>query len=108
MPTLTERAQAIRDRTKAVPAGRLTLAQFAESGRTLHIYSDVLAEEVLFAADNAHIPEIETRVVYRARELAVVWGKDGTISNAALRVLHEAKKQFGGDVSKAAQNESVT
>ena len=47
----------------------LTLDDFASLGRVLRIYSRVLNEEVLSAADNAVLAESETRTVYRARAL---------------------------------------
>lgn len=94
MPTLTEQARAVRDRVRAVPAGTLTLAQFAGSGRTEQVYSDVLGEEVLFAADNAHVPDTETRIVYQSRELALLL--DATPEG--LRLTHEVKKWFGGEI----------
>jgi len=99
MPTLTERARAHRDTAQAVPTAYMTLSQFAHSRRVVVIYSDVLGEEVLFAADNARLPETETRPVYRARELAVIWGEDGSISADGLRLLHEVKTRFAGDVT---------
>lgn len=83
--------------------GRMTLAQFAGSGRVVVIYSDVLGEEVLLAADNARLPEGETRPVYRARELAGLaeWSADG------LRLLHEVKARFGAEIEAEAQERNV-
>ena len=95
---MIERARAVRDAAKAVPSGHMTLAQFAGSGRQVVIFSDVLDCEVVFAADNARVPDTETRPVYRARELAVVWGEDGSISADGLRLLHEVKTRFGREV----------
>lgn len=94
MATLIEQARAIRDQAKAVPTVTLTLAQFAESRRIIAIYSEVLDEEVIFAADNARLLEPGTRTVYRARELALLsdWSPEG------LRLAHEVKKKFGGQI----------
>jgi hypothetical protein len=61
-------------------------------------WSSVLDQEVLFAADDVRVADTGERVVYRARELAAVWGKDGDITPEALRLLHETKKVFGGEV----------
>jgi len=106
MPTLTERARAHREAAKAAPAGSLTLAQFAGSGRVVVIYSDVLGEEVIFAADNARLAPEEARPVYRARELAVIWGEDGSISAAGLRLLHEVKVRFASEVTSDISNQT--
>ncbi len=82
----------------AVPSGKLTLAQFARSGRTVRLHSEVLGVELVFAADDAYVPDTETRTVYRARELAAVWGEDGSISAEGLRLLHEVKTRFEGEI----------
>lgn len=98
MATLTETARSIRDRAKQTPVGRLTLAEFAQSERIVRVWSDVLQEELIFAADTARVADTEERVIYRARELVVIYGDDGDITPDALRLLHETKKVFGGDV----------
>lgn len=71
-----------------------TLSQFAGSGRVIVIYSATLEEEIIFAADNARLPEGEVRPVYRARELRGLtdWSAEG------LRLLHETKTRFGAPV----------
>lgn len=71
-----------------------TLAEFAKSGRQLTIWSDVLNEIVIFAADNADVYNPRGRVVYRAAELAPLPG----IGPDALRLIHEAKKEFGAPI----------
>ncbi len=83
---------------KSPTTSGVPLAQFAGSGRVVAIYSDVLGEEAVFAADNARLPEGETRPVYRARELVVIWGEDGSISAEGLRLLHEVKTRFGAEI----------
>lgn len=88
--------------------GGLTLAEFAASGQIVRIWSDVLNEEVLFAADNARVADTEERVVYRARELAVVWGENGDITPDALQRLHEIKKVFDGEVQAGEADEGET
>lgn len=98
MLTLTEIAQAIRGRAQSKPISSLTVAEFAVSRRIVRVWSDVLSEEILFAADNARVAGTEERVVYRARELAALWGKDGDIMPDTLRLLHETKKVFAGEV----------
>ncbi len=90
-----------------VPVGSLTLAQFAGSGRVVAVFSDVLDCEVVFAADNAAVPEGEMRLVYRARELAAVWGADSSIRPDTLRLLHEVKTHFGGDVEAEEASEQA-
>ncbi len=84
---------------KSPKTSGVTLAQFAGSGRVVVIYSDVLGEEVVFAADNAPVSVAEPRPVYRARELAVIWGEDGSISADGLRLLHEVKTRFASEVT---------
>jgi hypothetical protein len=68
----------------------LTVEAFFGSGRTLRIYSRVLNEEVLLAADNAAVSPSETRTVYRASELPELLG----ITPDGLRLLHEVKTVF--------------
>ncbi len=82
----------------------MTLAQFADSGRTVRLYSDALGEEVLFAADNALLPAAGTSPVYRARELAVIWGEGNGMSAEGLCLLHEVKTRFGGEVENEEDN----
>lgn len=94
------------DSTKPCTAG-MTLAQFAQSGRALRIYSNVLGEEIIFAADNAYVSVAEPRTVYRPRELAVIWGEDGGISAEGLRLLHEVKARFGAEITAEAQERNV-
>lgn len=72
-----------------------TLDAFASSGEVRSVCSQVLGEEVLFAADNAALPaDTGGRVVYRARELALLAG----VTPEHLRRIHEAKRVFGGEV----------
>lgn len=78
---------------------RETLAEFATSGRIVRLWSDVLGQEVVFAADNADAAKLPPGVpVYFARELAALWGEDGNIRPSYLRRIHEAKTMFDGDI----------
>jgi len=90
---------------KSPKTSGVTLAEFAGSRRTVCLYSDVLGEEVIFAADNARLAPEEARPVYRARELAVIWGED-SISADGLRLLHEVKVRFGGEVTSDISNQT--
>ena len=69
------------------------LSAFASSGRCVTVYSRILRERILFAADDAEAPETEL-VVYRAAELKGLVG----CSPDALRHIHAVKKVFRGEV----------
>ncbi len=117
MPQALERLRAMRQAQAAAEptdlspksprTSGMTLAQFAGSGRALRIYSDVLGEEVIFAADNARLAPEEARPVYRARELAVIWSEDGSISADGLRLLHEVKVRFAAEVTSDISNQTI-
>ncbi len=70
----------------------MTVADFAASGRVLRVYSDVLLEEVLIAADNAALAPGERRTVYQASELPALLD----ITPEGLRLLHRVKAAFPG------------
>lgn len=96
MTNLLGLAQSVKfDRKEPAETERLagmTLANFAGSGRVLRVYSDVLQEEVLIAADNAALPPGERRAVYRASELPELLD----ITPEGLRFLHRVKTTFPG------------
>ena len=59
------------------------------------VRSRVLGEDVLWAADDAEVPDTDL-VVYRASELAALDGLDPD----ALRKIHDVKKELDGEVHK--------
>ena len=103
------RAQIVELRAEIldVLAGAETVAAFARSGRRLVIRSAVLGEPVILAADDADLDsEMGTRwrrgrglppgtPVYRAREMPALLG----LSPAGLRLVHEVKTTFDGEVT---------
>ena len=99
MSSLIDVARSVSRGERKKPAGSMTLDDFARSGRVLHIWSDVLVEVVVFAADDAQI-EIDAdghykgHVIYRAAEL-------GLLLKAAVetvRIMHIVKKEVGGKI----------
>lgn len=78
-----------------------SLSEFPQSGRVVRWDSDVLGESVLVAGDAADVdlwllehPEARGAVVYRAREVPLLRGA----TPGGLRLLHQVKELFGGDV----------
>ena len=74
----------------------MPLKEFAESRLLLEVYSQALQERVLFAGDRAHVDAGRCRelTLYRGSELLELCGVDAP----NLRVIHDAKKVFGGQV----------
>ena len=72
----------------------MRLSAFAVSGLVREIRSRVLDEHVLFAADNAVLPQDNRLVVYRACELKEIVGQ----LPDHLRAIHAVKKQLDGEV----------
>lgn len=70
----------------------MPLSEFATSGQVLFVESRILGEAVVWAADNARVPEDEERVVYRTRELRQLVGA----TEAELRSVHTAKEALDG------------
>lgn len=68
--------------------GALRLDDFAGAGLVLEVRSELLADTVVFASDDARIAEGETRVVYRAAELREL----RRLGPEQLRFVHELKR----------------
>jgi hypothetical protein len=90
----------VRERSREVPENEdaalleMPLSQFAQSGICREIHSKVLDERVIFAADNAEVPEDTPLVVYRAAELRELLGA----TPEKIRAVHEVKRSFDGEV----------
>ena len=67
---------------------------FATSSISREVRSGVLKERVIFAADNAEVPDDTALVVYQASELQLL---DGA-SPAVLKAVHLVKGDFDGEV----------
>jgi len=78
---ISRREQRLSDLFREVPVHR--------------VRSRVLGEDVLWAADDAEVPDTDL-VVYRASELAALDGLDPD----ALRKIHDVKKELDGEVHK--------
>ncbi len=74
----------------------MLLRDFARSRLVLEVFSRALDERVLFAGDRAHVDAGRCRelTLYRGSELLELCGVDAP----NLRVIHDAKKVFGGQV----------
>ena len=70
-------------------------ARFARSGRCQEVYSRVLGEKILIAADNAELPEVEL-VAYRAAELGCMASQSAN----ELRAIHAVRKAIDGEMLK--------
>jgi len=90
----------VRERSREVPENEdaalleMPLSQFAQSGICREIHSKVLDERVIFAADNAEVPEDTPLIVYRAAEMREINGA----SPEMLRAAHQVKKAFDGEI----------
>ena len=97
MPSLIKVARSVSTAEWKKPVGFMTLDEFARSGRVLRIWSDLLGEEVIFAADDA-IVETDSEgfycgdVIYRAAELNELLD----VTSQTLFLIHYTKKHFGG------------
>lgn len=72
----------------------MRLNDFAAAKLVIRVRCELLGESVIFAADNLCIDPGERCVVYRAKELQRLLG----LSDQEIRVLHHAKKTFGGTI----------
>ena len=79
----------------------MRLSEFAGSGLVREVRSRVLDEHVLFAADNAVLPQNNRLVVYRARELIELVG----LPPEQLRAIHAVKKSLDGELLSYAEDE---
>jgi hypothetical protein len=74
------------------------LSELFKTSPSCKIYSKVLGEEVLFAADMANLsqipPEDKDIVVYRQSELKRLSGT----SPEKLKAIHKVKKQMDGEI----------
>ena len=89
----------VRQRAREVPEDdaaflEMPLDKLAQSGIYREIHSKVLDQRVIFAADNAEVPEDTPLIVYRAAEMREINGA----SPEMLRAAHEVKKAFDGEV----------
>ena len=87
----------VRLRAREVPEDdaaflEMPLDKLAQSGIYREIPSKALDERVIFAADNAEVPEDTPLVVYRTNEMRELLGA----SPETLRAAHEVKKVFDG------------
>lgn len=78
------------------PIGKLTIAEFARSGRVVRIHSTVLGCEFVHAADNADPAKVGPRgvPVYWAREFKHL--RD--VGAEELRLIHHVKVEFDGEL----------
>ena len=81
---------------------QMSLSQFEMSGECHRVYSKVLDEIIILAADNAEIPDVGDTVVYRAAEARLLVG----LSPAEVRAFHQVKVYFDGIIERATPNES--
>ena len=98
-PTLTDALEGVELAQVSLLAEdvlTMPLKDFAESRLLLEVYSQALQERVLFAGDRAHVDAGRCRelTLYRGSELLELCGVDAP----NLRVIHDAKKVFGGQV----------
>ena len=75
----------------------LSLESFARSGAVVRVWSSVLEEQLILAADNAHVVPGECRIVYRAEELRELAG----LLPEGLMDVHRVKKVFRGRIVSA-------
>jgi hypothetical protein len=80
----------------AVTLSKMTIREFATSGRTLRIQSEVLGCDVILAADNADVSVTGSSglPVFRAREFKHL--RD--VNPEQLRLIHAAKVEFAGEL----------
>ncbi len=71
----------------------MPLSEFGYSGQCIEAYSRVLSERVMFAANNAEVPNVEM-VVYKPREMAAM----AQMSPDQLRAAHNVRKAFDGEL----------
>jgi len=75
----------------------MPLEDFARSGAVVRVWSSVLEERLILAADNGDVEPGERRVVYRAGELRELAG----LSPEGLQEVHRVKKLFRGRIVPA-------
>lgn len=83
----------------------MSMSQFAQAGLLISVRPSLFPGELIWlASDNASFEadkmgHYQGRVVYRAREWRQLWGDTRRgMDEPALRLIHEAKKIFGGDL----------
>ncbi len=72
------------------------LSRFAESGQYRQVHSKVLGEIIILAADNAEVPDVGDKVVYRAAEARSLVG----LPPEEVRAFHKVKVYFDGIIEK--------
>jgi hypothetical protein len=78
----------------------MRLDHFAQAGRVVTVWSELLRELVIFASDNAIVDPGELRTIYRASELRVLLG---LANPRELRQVHAVKRTFRGNITDAPQ-----
>ena len=89
----------VRQRAREVPEDdaaflEMPLDKLAQSGIYREVHSKALDERVIFAADNAEVPEDTPLIVYRAAEMRELLGA----SPEMLRAAHQVRKAFDGEI----------
>ena len=95
----TDSSQAIEASSRVDQVTEMSLDQFAQAGLIVRVFSEVLAQEVLFVSDNVSDAALANRTlpIYRAaelRKLAIF-----NPSPAALRTVHTSKTVFQGRIA---------
>lgn len=103
--TILQHKAELLQQLKTVPALSLCLSDFALAGLLLPVYLPPVGELIWLASDNAPIPVDadglhKGRVIYYAREWRALYALRirGDLDDESLRLLHEAKKVFGGEL----------
>ena len=89
----------VRLRAREVPEDdaaflEMPLDKLAQSGIYRELHSKALDEPVIFAADNAEVPEDTPLAVYRTNEMRELLGA----SPEMLRAAHQVRKVFDGEI----------
>jgi hypothetical protein len=80
---------------------QMSLSHFAISGECRRVHSKVLDEIIILAADNAELPDVGGKVVYRAAEARLLVG----LSPPEIRAFHEVKVFFDGIIERSTSDE---
>jgi hypothetical protein len=82
------------DRSRQIPDEGERLSELLTRQPVVRVHSRLLGEVVVWAADNAEVPEDTPEVVYRESELRLLVG----LAPAEVRAIHAAKRSFDGEV----------
>jgi len=100
-------ATACIEQSRTIPPAipEMLLSEFARAGDWARVHSEILNEEIAFAADNADVHAIpEGTMVYCAAELARLNG----VEPEQLKSIHRVKKVFDGEVVERNDSEPLT